>query len=226
MIPIRDENPTRRVPWATLVIVALNVAVFAYELSLEPAALEAFWTRWGLVPARFLSDPFAPSEIATLFASMFMHGGWAHIIFNLLYLWIFGNNLEDHFGHLGFVAFYLACGVAAALTQLLATPDATIPTIGASGAIAGVLGGYLVLFPGATVVTVIPIFFFIEIARLPAYLVIGFWFLLQIGSGIASLGGSADLGGVAWFAHIGGFLAGLALTAPAAVRARRRRSVR
>jgi membrane associated rhomboid family serine protease len=143
-----------------------------------------------------------------------------------LYLWIFGNNVEDRFGPMLFAAFYLTCGVVASIAQAVATPTAAVPTIGASGAIAGVLAGYLLLFPGTTVVTLIPIFFFIQIARLPAYVVIGFWFVLQVGSGLASIGRTADAGGVAWFAHIGGFVTGLVLAAPAAVSARRRRALR
>lgn len=226
MIPIRDDNPTRRVPWVTIAFIALNIAVFAYELSLEPAGLEAFWLRWAFVPARFLADPFAPSQIVTLFTAMFMHAGWIHVGGNLLYLWIFGNNVEDRFGPVGFIAFYLGSGILAALAQLAAAPGATIPMLGASGAIAGVLGAYLLLFPGASVVTIIPVFIFIEVARVPAYLVIGFWFVLQLGSGLASLGAGAAAGGVAWFAHIGGFCAGLLFALPAALRSRSRRRPR
>lgn len=226
MIPIRDDNPTRRVAWVTITLIAINLAVFAYELTLEPVALEAFWTRWAFVPARFLGDPFSPSQIATLLTSMFMHAGWVHAIGNLLYLWIFGNNIEDRFGPIGFIAFYLGSGVLAALAQVAAAPEATIPMLGASGAIAGVLGAYLLLFPGASVVTIIPVFVFIEVARVPAYLVIGFWFVLQLGNGLVSLGADAPAGGVAWFAHIGGFIAGLLFALPAALRSRSRRRPR
>lgn len=218
MIPIRDENPTRRLPWLTLVLIAINVAVFAYELSLEPAALEAFWSRWALVPAHLIADPLAPQALASIVSSMFMHAGWVHIIGNMLYLWIFGNNIEDRFGPLAFAGFYLATGVAAAVAQVLSAPASTLPMVGASGAVAGVLGAYLLLYPGATIITVIPVFVFIQVARLPAYLVIGFWFVLQLGSGLASLGaGMAETGGVAWFAHLGGFAAGLALAIPGAL---------
>lgn len=223
VIPIRDDNPTRRVPWVTITLIALNIAVFAYELTLGPAALEAFWLRWSLVPARFLATPLAPDQIVTLFTAMFMHAGWVHVGGNLLYLWIFGNNIEDRFGPLGFTVFYLAAGVIAAFAQLAAAPAATAPTLGASGAIAGVLGAYLLLFPGASVVTIIPVFVFIEVARVPAYLVIGFWFVLQLGNGLVSLGADAAAGGVAWFAHIGGFCAGLLFALPAAIRSRSRR---
>ncbi|MBN1193057.1 MAG: rhomboid family intramembrane serine protease [Coriobacteriia bacterium] len=217
MIPIRDENPTRRVPWVTLALIAANIAVFVYEFTLDPVALEAFWTQWAFVPARFTANPFSPVEMTTLFTAMFMHAGWVHIGGNMLYLWIFGNNIEDRFGPLGFSAFYLICGVIATLAQLLVAPDSTVPNLGASGAVAGVLGAYILLFPGASVVTLIPVFVFIEVARVPAYLVIGFWFILQLGSGLATLGSDvAGAGGVAWFAHIGGFVAGLLIALPAA----------
>lgn len=223
MIPIRDDNPTKRVPWVTIALIAANIAVFVYEMSLEPAALDAFWLQWAFVPARFSANPFSPVEIATIFAAMFMHAGWVHLGGNMLYLWIFGNNIEDRFGPLGFTAFYLTCGVAATLAQMLVAPESALPMLGASGAVAGVLGAYILLFPGASVVTIIPVFVFIEVARVPAYLVIGFWFVLQLGSGLATLGsGASAVGGVAWFAHIGGFVTGLVLALPAAAAARGR----
>lgn len=210
MIPVRDENPTRSFPWMTVALIAANVAVFAYESSLGNAELLAFITRWGLVPSRFLSDPTTVSQIATVFTSMFLHAGWLHIIGNILYLWIFGNNIEDRLGPMGFLGFYVLAGIVAAAAQVAAGGATTVPTVGASGAIAGVLGAYIVLFPGAAVLTVIPIFFFIEVARVPAYIVIGFWFLLQIGNGVASLSAQvAQTGGVAWFAHVGGFAFGV-----------------
>jgi len=225
MIPLRDDNPTRRLPWLTLLILFANVAVFVYQLTLEPAALEAFWMRWAVVPARLLANPLAPAEAVTLVTAMFLHAGWFHLIGNMLYLWIFGNNVEDRFGPPGFLGFYLACGVLATVAQMLVVPDSTLPNLGASGAIAGILAAYLLLYPGARVVTIIPVFFFIEIARVPAYLVIGFWFVLQLGNGLASLGGAlAGVGGTAWFAHIGGFVAGLVLAAPVAWSSRRRRT--
>jgi membrane associated rhomboid family serine protease len=223
VIPLRDENPTRSFPWLTIVLIAANVAVFVYELTLGPSELQAFWTRWAIVPSRFLADPLAPAELATIVTSMFLHAGWLHVLGNMLYLWIFGNNVEDRFGPIGFALFYLVCGIAAAAAQIAASPSSVLPNLGASGAVAGVLGAYLLLFPGAAVITIIPIFFFIEVARVPAYLVIGFWFVLQLGNGLASLGsGMAGMTGVAWFAHIGGFIAGLALAAPVAIASRRR----
>jgi membrane associated rhomboid family serine protease len=224
VIPIKDDNPTRRVPIVTVAFIAINIAVFAYQATLEPGALEAFWMRWAFIPARFLADPFSPAQLATIFSAMFMHAGWVHIGGNMLYLWIFGNNIEDRCGHLGFAAFYLVSGVVATLVQMLVVPTSAVPNLGASGAVAGVLGGYILLFPGAAVTTIIPIFIFIEIARVPAYFVIGFWFVLQLGNGLASLGPElATSGGVAWFAHIGGFLTGLVLAVPAAIAARSRR---
>lgn len=224
MIPIKDENPTRRTPWVTILFIAMNLAVFVYQATLDPASLQEFWLKWAFVPARFLADPFSPGQLATVFSAMFMHAGWVHIGGNMLYLWIFGNNIEDRFGHLGFAAFYLVSGIVATLAQMLVSPTSTLPNLGASGAVAGVLGGYILLFPGAVVLTIIPIFIFIEVARVPAYLVIGFWFILQLGNGLASLGPElATSGGVAWFAHIGGFVAGLVLALPYALLSRRRR---
>jgi len=223
VIPIRDENPTRSVPWVTIALIAANVGVFVYENSLDPRALESFWYTWSTVPARLLADPFSPAGIATVFTSMFMHAGWVHLIGNMLYLWIFGNNIEDRLGPVRFILFYLVAGIVGASAQIVTAPSSTIPMLGASAAIAGVLGGYLLLYPGASIVTIIPVFFFIEVARVPAYLVIGFWFVLQLGSGLASLGTAATTGGTAWFAHIGGFVAGLILALPARHSAKRRR---
>jgi len=210
MIPIRDENPTRSFPWMTLLLIAANVAVFVYESSLAEADLVSFITNWGLVPSRFLANPFSPAQVATIFTSMFLHAGWLHVLGNMLYLWIFGNNVEDRLGPVGFLGFYVLAGLVASAAQIAAGGATSIPTVGASGAVAGVLGAYIVLYPGAAVLTIIPIFFFIEAARVPAYIVIGFWFLLQVGNGVASLGAQvAQTGGVAWFAHIGGFAFGV-----------------
>lgn len=227
MIPLRDENPTRRFPLVTIVIIVLNVSVFAYEYSLGSAELQQFLMRWSFVPSRFFADPLAPGVWVTVLTSMFMHAGWVHIGGNMLYLWIFGNNVEDRLGRAGFLAFYLLAGVAGALTQAAMTPTSSVPTVGASGAIAGVLGGYALLFPGAAVLTLIPIFFFFEIAHVPAYIVIGFWFVLQLASGVASVDPAmAQAGGVAYFAHIGGFAAGMLLTIPVWARGRFGRKAR
>lgn len=224
MIPLRDENPTRRTPWMTIALIAINAGVFAYQLTMSPEELRSFWMSWAVIPARLVTDPLAPEVLVTIFTAMFLHAGWVHLIGNMLYLWIFGNNVEDRFGPFGFGAFYLACGVLATVVQVLTVSGSTIPNLGASGAIAGVLAAYLLLHPRAKVLTLIPILFFVEIAEVPAYLVIGFWFVLQLGNGLASLGGAlAGTGGTAWFAHIGGFVAGLVLTAPIALASRRRR---
>lgn len=224
MIPIRDESPARRIPWMTALLLAANVAVFVHQLMLDPATLQAFWAEWAFVPSRFFANPLTPAQTATIFTAMFMHAGWVHIGGNMLYLWIFGNKIEDRFGSVRFIAFYFACGIAATLAQAFMAPTSSIPTLGASGAIAGVLGAYLLLYPGASVLTLIPILFFVEIARVPAYLVIGFWFVLQLGSGLAAIGtGAAAVGGVAWFAHLGGFATGAVLALPAIVAAKRTR---
>ncbi|MDO9556716.1 MAG: rhomboid family intramembrane serine protease [Coriobacteriia bacterium] len=215
MIPLRDDNPTRRFPIVTIVLILLNVAVFAYEHSLSPEALQAFFSKWAFVASSFTTEPTSIHQLATVFAAMFMHAGWVHIGGNMLYLWIFGNNVEDRLGRLPFLAFYLACGTAGVAAQAFVSPGSSIPTLGASGAIAGVLGAYALLFPRASVLTLIPIFFFFEIARVPAFIVIGFWFVLQLASGVASIDPTlAQAGGIAYFSHIGGFAVGLALVLP------------
>ncbi|MDA3936405.1 MAG: rhomboid family intramembrane serine protease [Actinomycetota bacterium] len=214
MIPIKDQNPTSGFAWVTLMLLVANVSVFAYEASLSAPALNDLIATWTFVPSRFLADPFSPLQWATLFAAMFMHGGWLHLGSNMLYLWIFGNNIEDRLGAVRFVAFYLLAGVIATAAQTIADTSSNVPMLGASGAIAGVLGAYLVLYPRAKVLTVIPIFFFIELAALPAVFVIGFWFLTQLVQGVASISPLAAEGGVAWFAHIGGFATGVAVALP------------
>lgn len=221
MIPLRDENPSRRFPLVTVSIIAANLAVFFYQLSLPSTQLPAFFNTWSFVPARFFADPWSLEQIATVFTAMFMHSGWVHIGGNMLYLWIFGNNVEDRLGRGPFLMFYLTCGIAAAALQASIVPASTVPILGASGAIAGILGAYLLLYPGAAILTLIPIVFIFEVARVPAFLVIGFWFVLQLANGLASLSPAvAQAGGVAWFAHVGGFLAGFALALPYWVRGR------
>ncbi len=218
MIPLKDDNPTRGVPWVTALLIVLNVAVFIMEWRMAPGELQAFISSWAFTPADFLAAPTAPHRIATVFSAMFMHAGPIHVGGNMLYLWIFGNNIEDRIGALPFLAFYLTTGVAATAAQTLSAPASTVPLVGASGAVAGVLAAYILLYPRADVLTVIPIFFFIEIARIPAYLVIGFWFLLQLANGLVTFGAeTVQSGGTAWFAHIGGFAAGLLLIAPVAL---------
>jgi len=221
VIPLRDANPTRRTPVITLAIIAACAAVYGYQLLLmvnggEPA-LSAFITRWGVVPAElvetFWSGAVASVETVTLVTSQFLHGSLVHIAGNMLFLWIFGNNIEDRFGRLRFLAFYLVGGIVAGLTQVAIDPTSTIPTIGASGAIAAVLGAYLVLFPRARVTTAIFLIFFYQLIDIPAVFVLGFWFVLQLFDGLGSLGamGAATTGGVAFFAHIGGFVFGAAI---------------
>ena len=220
MIPLRDANPVRHTPVVTLAIIAACVAVFVYQLGLMAdggeAALERFITAWGVVPAELvaaLRTGAVPSqEAATLITSQFLHGGIVHIGGNMLFLWIFGNNVEDAFGRLRFLAFYLIGGIVAALAQVAIDPESTVPTIGASGAIAATLGAYLILFPGARVTTAIFLVFFYQLIEVPAVVVLIFWFVIQLFSGLGSLGmGDAAGGGVAFFAHIGGFVFGAAV---------------
>jgi membrane associated rhomboid family serine protease len=221
MIPLKDDIPSRTVPFVTVGLIAANVIAFLYQASLEvtgdPAALKAareFIFEFGLLPCR-LSGACAvpggfPSPAVTIFTSMFLHGGLFHVAGNMLYLWIFGNNVEDTLGHGRFLGFYLLAGVAAALIQTATGPSSGIPMIGASGAVSGVLGAYLILYPHANVLTLVAFGFFIRIVRIPAMIVLGFWIVVQLLNGLVTFGDAAR-GGVAWFAHIGGFLAGLAL---------------
>lgn len=209
MIPISDELPSRRLPLVTYGLIALNVLVFLYELSLGPA-VDKFYMEWGSIPYRITHPEQYPLASLTLLTSMFIHAGPAHIFGNMLYLWIFGDNVEDILGGIGYTLFYLAAGIAAGVAQILVAPSSTIPGIGASGAVAGVLAVYLVLFPQAPVRVLVPTFYFMRIARLPAVIVLGMWFVIQLFNGVMSLGSmGVATGGVAWFAHIGGFLAGL-----------------
>jgi membrane associated rhomboid family serine protease len=208
MIPLHDDNPTRRFPLLTVAFIALNSAVFLWQLTLDPRTLAGVWQALGTVPAVVLGDaPAVLPPTLTLVSAMFLHGGWMHLLGNMLYLWIFGNNVEDAMGHGRFVLFYLLTGVVAALLQSLADPASEIPMIGASGAISGVLGAYLLLYPHARVLVLIPLGVLTRLVRLPAVFVLGLWFVLQIvNSALAPAGG-----GVAWVAHAGGFVAGLVL---------------
>ncbi|MSO89681.1 MAG: rhomboid family intramembrane serine protease [Rhodospirillaceae bacterium] len=213
-IPLRDDNPTTIQPMVTIGIVALCVVVFLWQLTLDEDSLERFVYAFGMIPVVLFDEADLPPEVAvvsgtvSLFTSMSLHGGFMHIAGNMLYLWIFGNNVEDAMGHARFIAFYLICGVAAALAHAFADPGSEIPTIGASGAIAGVLGAYLVLHPRANIQVLLFLGVFSRMLNLPAVAVLGFWLLLQIVN--AALGGAGG-GGVAWFAHIGGFIAGMVL---------------
>jgi membrane associated rhomboid family serine protease len=219
MIPLKDDIPSIRFPAVNTALIAVNAAVFLFEMALG-GALQPFILGRGVVPARLLSAGFA--GWSTILTSMFIHGGWAHLIGNMLYLFIFGDNVEDAMGHARYLLFYLLCGTGAAWAHVLSGPGSVVPTIGASGAIAGVLGAYLVLYPRAGVLTLIPLGFFFRIVRVPAVAVLGFWIVLQIVLGLVSLplaGGTP--GGTAWFAHIGGFAAGLILAKPMAWRSSR-----
>lgn len=218
MIPLKDDIPSRRFPAINAALIAVNCAVFLYEAG-QGAGLQQFIVRYGVVPARLLADGSAGWP--TILTSMFLHGGWAHLLGNMLYLFIFGDNVEDALGHLRYLLFYLLCGTAAAWSHVLSGPASVVPTVGASGAIAGVLGAYLVLFPRAGVLTLIPLGFFFRVVRIPALVVLGFWIVLQVILGVASLPTAHGAqGGTAWFAHIGGFAAGLALVKPMAWRPR------
>ena len=203
MFPIGDDNSSRRVfPVVTYALIALNLLFFFLELS----GGEAFIQRWAFVPRRFLADP--SGDFPTLFTSMFMHAGWLHLLGNMLYLWIFGDNVEDRFGHVKFTVFYLLCGIAATFAQLAFSSGSNIPNLGASGAIAGVLGAYILLFPRGRVNVLMGR----GVIPMPALAVIGMWIVLQFISGIGSISQTAESGGVAYMAHIGGFIAGFILT--------------
>ena len=217
MIPLRDANPTRHTPIVTVALIVACFVAFAFELgrlaSGGTEALDAFVTEWGIVPAELTaawsSGSVQTIESLTLITSQFLHGGWLHLLGNLLFLWIFGNNVEDRLGRLGFLVFYLVGGAVAGLTQVAIDPDSTIPTIGASGAIAATLGAYLVLFPRARITSLVFLGFFYQLIDVPAVIVLVFWFVLQLIDGLASIGVTDTAGGgVAFFAHIGGFVFG------------------
>jgi membrane associated rhomboid family serine protease len=203
MIPLRDIVPSRTTPIVTISLIVINVLVFLYELTLG-RAVNDFTLYFGLVPAAF-------SWVAVL-TSMFLHGGLFHVAGNMLYLWIFGDNVEDRMGHGRFLVFYLLCGTAAALAQTIAAPDSVVPMVGASGAIAGVMGAYFVLYPKSRIVTLVPLFFFFQIIEVPAIFFLGIWFVMQFLSGVGSIttaAGGSQTGGVAFWAHVAGFVAGL-----------------
>lgn len=221
MIPLKDDVPSRTTPFVTVMIIVANVLVFLYQLSLgvEGKATEAFVYEFGAVPCRLTGACATPGDFpspyATVVTSMFLHGGFLHIAGNMLYLWIFGDNVEDTLGHGRFLVFYLLCGGAAAGAQTFMAPSSRVPMIGASGAISGVLGAYLVLFPYASVLTLVTFGFFIRFVHIPAIVVLGLWIVVQAFAGYLSITAAApgrgEIGGVAWFAHIGGFLAGVVL---------------
>jgi len=218
VFPLKDDNPSHSAPVVTVALIVLNALFFVYQISLEAGgadgarAGQAFIEEFGLVPCRLTGacrvGPELPSPVLTIFTSMFMHGGLFHIGGNMLYLWIFGNNVEDTLGHGRYLLFYLLSGVAAALAQTAVGPSSVVPMVGASGAVSGLLGAYLLLFPHAHVTTLIILGFFFRLVQVPAMVVLGFWIVLQVLNGLGSFGSS---GGVAFFAHIGGFLSGMGL---------------
>jgi len=219
VIPLRDRNPTRRTPVVTYALIVACFVVFAIELSISlsggDAALERFFDQWGAVPSKISAalqgGDYLSQALATTVTSQFLHGGWLHIIGNMLFLWIFGNNVEDRLGRLPFLAFYLLGGIAAALTQVWIDPASQAPLVGASGAIAAVLGVYVVLWPGARILSLVFLGIFYQLLEVPALIVLGYWFVLQLLNGATSLGAQTAESGVAFFAHIGGFLAGAAV---------------
>ena len=199
MLPLRDHLPTRSVPWVNYALIAANVAAMGAEVTFEGAE------RWALVPSQLLAHPLAAAP--TLLTHMFLHANVAHLAGNMLFLWIFGDNVEDYFGHFGYLLFYFACGIGSDLTHILFNLHSPVPALGASGAISGVMGAYIVLFPRARVLTLVFIFFL----PIPAFIILGYWFLLQFLAGITSVG-TAATGGTAWWAHIGGFILGMLIT--------------
>lgn len=209
MIPLRDDNPAQRVPVVTRVLILANIAAWVLELA-QGEALPEFLRDWGVVPGRLMASfsggTSMPVEFATVFTSMFLHGGWMHLIGNMWYLWIFGDNVEDRMGPARYTLFYVGGGAVAALVHSALLPGSAIPTVGASGAIAAVLGAYAQAFPRARVLTLIPIFFFFQVIAVPALVLLGVWFLIQFVAGTLSFGGGS--GGVAWWAHIAGFVYG------------------
>lgn len=211
LIPLRDENPTRTTPYINYALVFTNALVFVCELTLSHRAQAALATMYGTVPSRLAHALSGHGSFETallpLFTSMFLHNGPAHLLGNMLFLWIFGDNVEDFFGHFGYLIFYLFCGIASGLTHIAFNLHSPIPAVGASGAISGVLGAYILLYPTNRILTLVLIF----LVPIPAFIILGYWFILQFVAGISSFGAAAT-GGVAWWAHIGGFLVGLLIT--------------
>ena len=216
MIPLKSDNPRTSPAIVTVVLITLNILIFLYQFSLGPKAGQRLVNTYGLIPARaeLLLAPAAhgtpvtlPQVLVPLVTSMFLHGGWLHVLGNMLFLWVFGGSVEDRLGHFSYFFFYMVCGVGSGLFDTMVGWGSKIPTIGASGAISGVMGAYIVLFPKSRILTLIPIFIVFWTVRLPAFLLLGYWFVLQFLSGVGSLG-VTDQGGVAWWAHVGGFLLG------------------
>ncbi len=212
MLPLSDHNPIRTTPVINYFLIAANVLVFFWELSLGPD-LERALFGVAFIPARFWYSPNLMVNLFRILVSMFLHGGWLHLGGNMLYLWIFGDNIEDRLGHVKYLIFYVLCGFLATMVHAFMAAGSRLPSIGASGAIAGVLGAYLILYPRAQVTTLIPIFVFVTVREIPAVIVLGLWFVLQLFTGVAAIGvpEAQNVGGVAYFAHIGGFVAGMLL---------------
>ncbi|MCB1195906.1 rhomboid family intramembrane serine protease [bacterium] len=219
MIPIRDNNPSSKIPYVTYSIIGINIFIFILELIMRKHfvagdQLGNFFLQFGIVPTRYSNREIAQhyifiEQLIPFFTSMFLHGGWIHIIGNMWTLYIFGDNVEDFLGHGKYLVFYIVCGVLSGLFHLLTNLNSHIPTIGASGAIAGIMGAYIILYPHARVLVILPIFLFVEVFEVSAYFFLGFWFIIQFFNGTFSLGTASLYGGVAWWAHIGGFIAGL-----------------
>ncbi len=204
MFPLRDIQPSYSRPYVTVVLIAVNLLVFIYQWLLDPFSLNHMIEVYGLVPDNL--------HLRSIITSMFLHGGWMHVLGNMWFLWVFGDNVEDVVGHGRFLLFYLLTGAAAAVAHILTNPGSDLPTVGASGAVAGVMGAYIVKFPHARIVTLVFLFFFVTTFEVPAALMLAYWFLIQVFSGLGSIARThASQGGVAWFAHVGGFLAGAIL---------------
>jgi membrane associated rhomboid family serine protease len=223
MIPLRADAVTHRFPWLTLVVLTANASAFAWMLrastswvALDGPGVDSVFARFAFVPASLAAQPASAAVWATVAASMFLHAGWLHLLFNMLYLWVFGVAIEDRLGHLWFLAFYFVCGVAAAVAQWAIAPNSLVPIVGASGAVAGLLGAYLVLFPRTDVTVVVPLFVVFEVATVPAWIVVGLFFVMQLAQALVTMGRPAE-GGVAFFAHLGGFAAGFLMAVPVAL---------
>lgn len=220
MVPLRDHNPTEHTPYLTYGLITLNVVVFFHQLTLDPSGLAAFFQEFAIVPQE-VSQGFAQNdwwyapqgfpEILTFISSQFLHGGWLHLGGNMLFLWVFGNNIEDKLGPVKYLGFYLGCGVLAGVSQYGFDLNSAVPCVGASGAIAGVMGAYVLRFPKAQIVTLIPLGFMFTTIQLPAFVFLGFWFVQQAIASVGSLGVATESGGVAYWAHAGGFVFGMVL---------------
>ena len=215
MIPLKDETPTKKIPFINIALVIANISIFIYQNFFAPGGVAPFYFRLGIIPYEFshfmdIDPPALVPVPLTVLTATFVHGGWIHLFGNMLFLWIFGDNIEDRLGHFKYLIFYLLCGSVASLFHIFANIHSKVPCIGASGAIAGVLGAYMLLFPKARIKTLMIWFIFIQVMRVPAIILIGYWILIQILSGFAETGSLGE-SGVAWFAHIGGFVCGCIL---------------